>query len=243
MKKDTLFQTPFFDKGHFKFNQAVTDVFDDMITRSVPGYNTLLSTLSTLLIEFCQSPISLLDLGCSTGNLIRFLATSATHSSVQVDYVGIDNSQPMLDKIQSYYTPGTLHSLRTECLDLAKELPVGSFSAITSILFLQFLEPSRRHVVLEYCYNALPSGGVFFLVEKMSQDDPALQSAFNTGYHRFKHSQGYSQTEIINKADALHSVLRPLTYQQNQALLQEVGFKTITSFYQCYNFVGLIGIK
>ena len=38
MKKDTLFEHPFFKDGGFDFNDEVTHVFDDMVQRSVPYY-------------------------------------------------------------------------------------------------------------------------------------------------------------------------------------------------------------
>ena len=43
--KDTLFATPM-ETSPFEFNAQVADVFDNMIQRSVPGYNFLLDVIS-----------------------------------------------------------------------------------------------------------------------------------------------------------------------------------------------------
>ena len=46
-QKDTLFAEPM-ETSLFKFNAQVADVFDNMIQRSVPGYDFLLEVIAVL---------------------------------------------------------------------------------------------------------------------------------------------------------------------------------------------------
>ena len=47
IKKDSIFKVSNFNDLAFTFNEEVTEVFEDMINRSVPGY-----TSSLMLIEY-----------------------------------------------------------------------------------------------------------------------------------------------------------------------------------------------
>ena len=60
----------------FEFNDAVADVFDDMLERSVPLY----CECQNLTVEWCKRlakpDTCIYDLGCSTGSLLLPLAKS-----------------------------------------------------------------------------------------------------------------------------------------------------------------------
>ena len=64
---DTIYQEKLDHVEQFAFNKDVASVFNDMITRSVPGYHLTLKLLSSLCTEYSQSNSNYYDLGCSTG--------------------------------------------------------------------------------------------------------------------------------------------------------------------------------
>ena len=66
-KHDNLFANPLGDVPGFVFDQAVVDVFPDMISRSVPGYQTILSHCGELAARYVQPQTHCYDLGCSLG--------------------------------------------------------------------------------------------------------------------------------------------------------------------------------
>jgi tRNA (cmo5U34)-methyltransferase len=91
--QDKLFETP--EKmPRFEFNQAVTDVFDDMINRSVPFYQHILQQVAQLVGQNAR----IYDLGCSTGALVPFLKRRYSN----FNYVGIDKSRTMIEKAQQH---------------------------------------------------------------------------------------------------------------------------------------------
>ena len=45
MQKDKIYNNKIVKAGSFEFNDEVTDVFPDMLQRSIPGYKTTLKAL------------------------------------------------------------------------------------------------------------------------------------------------------------------------------------------------------
>ena len=72
-------QDNIFEKGNvrglpFSFNQEVTEVFEDMIDRSVPGYNTTLRIIQQQAKNHYIDGSNVYDLGCSTGSYTKKLS-------------------------------------------------------------------------------------------------------------------------------------------------------------------------
>lgn len=77
----------------FEFNEDVCNVFDDMVLRSVPGYEDIQDSISLIFYSFSLEKI-FLDVGCSTGTTINKLL-----SQTQVKHCyGVDVSAYMLEK-------------------------------------------------------------------------------------------------------------------------------------------------
>ena len=93
MSKDNLFQSDNHPQK-FSFNDQVTQVFDDMLNRSVPFYQNILNQIA----QCCTMPTLpngiIYDLGCSTGALIGALNIQKNDRQ----YVGIDNSEAMVSR-------------------------------------------------------------------------------------------------------------------------------------------------
>jgi tRNA (cmo5U34)-methyltransferase len=66
-RPDNLYANPLASVGQFSFDQAVVDVFPDMIKRSVPGYATIINMIGNLAERYAQADSHCYDLGCSLG--------------------------------------------------------------------------------------------------------------------------------------------------------------------------------
>jgi len=88
--KDEIFKTPGSGKTPFEFNAQVADVFDDMVSRSVPFYREILQMSAELAHDFYQPETAIYDLGCSTGALAKNLKREFGEEGFS--YCGIDNS-------------------------------------------------------------------------------------------------------------------------------------------------------
>ena len=62
-------------------------------------------------------------------------------------------------------------------------------------------------------------------------------------YHGYKKSKGYSELEISRKREALENVLIPFSIEENRTMLKQVGFSTVETYFQWFNFASLVAIK
>ena len=238
--KDQLFAGP---KSHivdFVFDQSVTDVFPDMIRRSVPGYETVISLLSVIAEKYFQSGSRVYDLGCSLG-----AATLAVHSRLgdDVEYIGVDSSASMTEKCRDNFQFRIPHA-RVQCItEDIRNIEIAGASVIILNFTLQFIPPHDRDRVVRNIYNGLMPGGVLIVSEKIniaSQGERNRQMAL---YHQFKAANGYSELEISQKRSALENVMKLDTSAHHHERLKAQGFSEVYQWFQCFNFISLFAIK
>lgn len=226
----------------FAFDEQVADVFDDMLDRSIPFYKIIIDGMADLLKNRLYPGYVLYDLGCATGTTLLEMARRFPELD-DIRYIGIDNARPMLDKARRksdmFSTAGRLEFREDDITSCA--LP-GADGIICNYT-LQFLRPPARKGFVQRLYEALPDNGTVFLSEKTISHSRRLNRDFIDIYHRFKKRQGYSQLEIAAKREALENVLVPFSLQENIALLQEVGFQEVETFFTWFNFSALVAVK
>lgn len=241
--KDTLFNrsdTNWLET--FVFNKEVVDVFDDMVTRSVPMYKELQEMLGRIAYRFSAGN-TIYDLGCSTGATLEQVLKVATKP---IKIVGIDNSPEMLAKCAE-----RLASIRTghDCVfrqdDLAtmSELKDGDADSVILCLVLQFLRPIRRLDLLRVVYNRMRQGGCMLLVEKVLFMNADMNAIVRAEYHDYKRRNGYSDLEIASKREALENRLIPFQPEENLALLAQTGFRNPAIVFAYGPFQAYLGIK
>lgn len=235
-KKDTLFgESTQGVQKKFEFDTQVASVFDDMLERSIPFYRESLALCIDFLKYNAKDGV-IYDLGCSTGNLLLNLEphTNAT-------LIGLDTSKAMIEhatlKAKAYNA-----SISFKVSDCTQEDFCES-SAFVSNYTLQFIRPPQRLGLVRKIYQSLRENGIFIMSEKMTTTDPLLDSQMIEYYHSYKHSNGYSKTQIARKREALENVLIPYTLQENLHLLQEAGFKHTEVLFKWVNFGMLIARK
>ena len=101
-KKDNLFKDGNFNDLPFSFNEEVTEVFEDMIDRSVPGYESSLRLIKDLSEHYFQSDTYCYDLGCSLGASSLSLLEGIGKRKGQV--IAIDNSHAMISESESRFS-------------------------------------------------------------------------------------------------------------------------------------------
>ncbi len=247
-KKDTLFQkrkkiTP------FKFNDEVANVFDDMAMRSIPFYANLLELIASSISFLCSEQslgvctdknkknIHIVDLGCSTGNLVFYLKSILKET--KFSYLGIDNSNAMLKIASSKYSEDHI-KFRNEDISHLKKI---TSNVICSNFCLQFIPPAKRKNILKNIYTYLEPNGLLFLSEKNKIETKKIESSFTKSYTAYKEQQGYSHLEISQKRDALENILIPWTKKEYILALKESGFKKIEPIFQWGLFSSLLAIK
>ncbi|WP_020559314.1 carboxy-S-adenosyl-L-methionine synthase CmoA [Thiofilum flexile] len=241
MSRDQVYAEPLPQVVDFTFNAAVADVFPDMIRRSVPGYETILTLLGVMGQTFIQSNTHVYDLGCSLG--AATLALASRTQAEQVQFVGVDNSPAMVarcEQVLQRHLPR--QPVTVLCADI-RELSFEPASVIVLNFTLQFLPPADRQALLERLYQALVPNGVLILSEKLRFAEDSEQAFLTDLYMAFKRGNGYSELEISQKRNALEHVLIPETSAQHIERLQAIGFKQVYQWFQGLSFSSFIAVK
>ncbi|MDQ7089239.1 MAG: carboxy-S-adenosyl-L-methionine synthase CmoA [Methylococcales bacterium] len=236
--KDSLYAAPFTTIDNFQFDEAVVNVFPDMIQRSVPGYQIIISAIGLLAARFAQDNSHCYDLGCSLG-----AASLAMHQQITAkncNIIAIDNSPAMVDQFQSHLKPET--NINIVCADI-RDVEINNASVIVLNFTLQFIPLEDRLAFLQRLYEGLLPNGVLILSEKLTFDDETQQRLQTDMHHVFKKSQGYSDLEISQKRMALETVLIPETFNQHQQRLMQAGFNSVEVWFQYFNFASMIALK
>jgi tRNA (cmo5U34)-methyltransferase len=238
--KDTLFQVESIPED-FTFSTRVVEVFDDMVDRSVPFYHEVIGAVALLLVRSLKPNDRVIDLGCSTGTTLFELTRLLPDKGLK--FVGVDNSQAMLDKAR---LKSELFS-KQDCITFIEEdvtrLQSSGTGAFILNYTLQFIRPLLREDFLHRLYDNLRPGGLLILSEKIISSDTKLNREFIDIHHRFKLERGYSELEIAKKREALENVLIPFSIDENKALLKRAGFGSVETFFQWFNFASFVAVK
>jgi len=234
--KDKIFEKPI--TKQFEFDEDVASVFDDMLSRSVPFYNEMLQLTTSFVLKYTKKNSVVYDLGCSTATT---LINIANHSSEKLHLVGIDTSSAMLERA-SHKAKGYGHHI-TFIQDDIFNVKLQNADVIISNYTLQFIRPLQREKLISKIYNSLNMGQVFIFSEKVICEDKVLNKQFIDKYYQFKKEQGYSEFEIAQKREALENVLIPYSYNENQKMIKDAGFKHIECIFKWVNFATFIAIK
>lgn len=222
----------------WEFDADVTAVFDNMLERSIPQYQTMRELVKRIGMKFAKIGSYIVDIGCSNGNAIApFVNTFGD----EAHYMCIDVSEPMLEKCRERYDRmGCVEVIRH---DLKEGLPKISASLVLGILTVQFTPIEHRQKIIQSIYDRLTEGGAFIFVEKVLGNTFEIDELLVNEYYRIKSENCYTEEQIQSKRKSLEGVLVPITAKWNEDLLRDAGFRQIDCFWRCLNFAGWVAIK
>ncbi len=225
----------------FAFDDAVADVFPDMIRRSVPGYETIISQLGIFANQYAQHETCIYDLGCSLG-----AATLSMHRqipSMDVQHIGVDNSEAMIKRCKARLKRLMPEADLTLICEDIENTQIKNASIVVVNFTLQFLAPETRLAFLKNIYQGLNSGGVLILSEKLDFENEVEKQHFIDWHHGFKRANGYSDLEISQKRSSIENVLIPDSLDVHFTRLRKAGFEETYQWFQSFNFSSLVAIK
>lgn len=227
-------------QGKWEFNQDVVDVFEDMLSRSIPGLEDMRNTINLIIKSVIPLGGSILDIGCSDGQQLASLQAMEA-PAMQLKLFGVDNSREMIQKAVERCGPSVkfLHHDMCEGKPRFSNGPI-KYDVILSILTLQFIPVELRPEILFYIRNAIRSGGRFIFVEKVTFSDYENQTLMTKVYHDIKRENGYTTDQIKTKNISLRNVLVSKTIEDNTKMLHDAGFDHVTTFWQNTAFVGWV---
>lgn len=256
-QKDNIYASPQTEINRFSFDNAVADVFADMIDRSVPGYNKIIQMTEIIAQNLGPNTSDTnnltrgyYDLGCSLGaSLLAMRQGVARSCQDKPDLIGltmitgIDNSEAMIKRCQDNIDRDKSPiSVVVRCENI-EETPIVNAMMVTLNFTLQFVPLENRLALLTKIHAGLNNKGALVLSEKIHFESKSQQELLERLHYDFKSANGYSDMEISQKRSALENVLVPETIQAHKDRLAQAGFSKAEVWFQCFNFVSLIAYK
>lgn len=240
-KKDAIYSQPKANVNDFCFDEAVAQVFPDMIQRSVPGYSTIIENIGQIAQRYAQPNTNIYDLGCSLG-----AASLAIRRMVKTDgcfIIAVDNSDAMVKKCNLHLNAFKSETpIRVLCEDVM-ETEIKNASVIVLNFTLQFIPPKQRQTLINKIYAGMKPGGVLILSEKLHYQNPTINEMLIELHHEFKRNNGYSELEISQKRSALENVMLLDTQNDHEERLMDTGFSEVSMWFCCFNFASFVAVK
>lgn len=230
-------------QGKWRFDEQVTDVFEDMLRRSIPQYDVMRQAVFNLACSFIDRAKEggVVDLGCSRGDTLSPLIEKYRD---RLSYYGCDVSDPMLAACRLRFDPWIRRGVaQVSNLDLRCDYPAIPARVTTAVLCIQFIPLEYRQRVLSEVYHWTIPGGAFIMVEKVLGNSSLMNELMVDEYLTMKSSHGYTQEQIDRKRLSLEGVLFPVTSKWNEELLLQAGFRDVDCFWRWMNFAGWIAVK
>lgn len=215
--------------GPWRFDADVAAAFPDMISRSIPGYESMRSAIwevAECAFAGIKDPCAA-DYGCSLGHDLPDMGGNRT-----VEWWLFDRAPEMCAAARHYMPDAQVHEW-----DLREGAPfhLGQHDLQLLVLTLQFVPVEHRLKVLTSARQNARPGGALVLVEKTL---PSREMEWMLRKHKLR--EGYTMEQIEAKAASLENVLVPLSPAMNEQLLQDAGWDRVETFWARQSFRGWV---
>jgi len=227
------------DISDFRFDESIVAVFDDMVKRSVPGYEAMIQMVGLVARTYGKDYTNYYDLGSSTGATTLALALNNKHKNNKL--IAVDNSPQMVKKCQRNLS-GKVDNFEIVCADI-NDISIENASIVVLNLTLQFVDVEKRSKLIKKIYDGLVAGGALIISEKIHFDDKENQKQLARLHLDFKRANGYSELEIANKRQSLENILVTESKQAHLERLTICGFRESSCYFQCLNFASFLSVK
>jgi len=239
--RDDIFSSQIESVSDFKFDESVARVFDDMIKRSVPGYQSLLRLIGLMSARVVTDDSRCYDLGCSLGAVSLVLQQSIHATGCKI--IAVDNSEAMIKRCRQNIELSN-NRIPVDVMEAdVLELEIKDASLVILNFTLQFLPKEKRSNFIQKIYDGMKPGGVLILSEKIKFNEDQKNEEFQSLYEDFKRQMGYSDLEISQKRTALEKVLIPDTKETHINRLESAGFKDVEQWFQTLLFCSFVARK
>jgi len=220
--------------------ENIENTFDNHINKSIPFYQET-HKIALKCSEFFNTQDSFfLDIGCSTGTLIKKFRRKYDKKNFNIKFLGLDTVPSMIKKAKKNNKDKRVNFMLKSIIDFK---PKKNFNYITSIFTLQFINAKERQKAYDKIYSIISNGGAFVIFEKVLANNSKYQDIFNGVYNDFKRDNNFSEKEISLKSLSLRGKLDTFTSKENSNCLKKAGFRKISVIFKWFCFEGYLCVK
>jgi tRNA (cmo5U34)-methyltransferase len=224
---------------HFSFAAQAAE-FDPYIHGSIQGYRDLRRMTVSLSRSFVRGGTTVVDLGCTTGSLLREIMDANRSEAEEALYLGVDRES----KFQEHWRRLAVNGLQFRVDDL-RLLSFPNASLAISLFTLQFIPEGDRQALLSRIHDGLVEGAALIIAEKTLAQTSKFQDLLSLSYYDFKR-ETFDATQILNKERDLR---RQMHLWREEEIVRCVVFarvsapRTSTAFGRINLFVGMVALK
>ena len=211
--------------------------FDAYFYRVMPRYEELLQALVESLPFEKSAPISVVDLGCGTGNLTRAVTLAFPVASV----LCIDVAENMLAMAREKL--GRNEKIVFRQGDVRTVPLPGPYDAIVSSMVLHHVDVTEKPALYRRLYDALRPGGVFFVIDILRSNNGHLQNMYLEKWKDFMRQNELPEDTIEEQVTLHRQEDRPATLEEELAILREAGFSSVDVVLKQYYVTLFGGVK
>jgi len=216
------------------FGDHAPTFYAEGLPRQVPGFATLHRMVSLLLSERMPDDGRVLVLGAGGGVELKALADA--HAGWTFD--GVDPSADMLRLAEQTTVE---HSSRTRLHHgYVDSAPFGSFDAAISLLTFHFIARDERLETLRQLHRRLKPGAPLILAHISFPQVEPERSLWIARHVAFSEAAGADPALLETARQAIGTRLTILSPEDEEALMREAGFSSVSLFYAGLSFKGWI---
>lgn len=182
-------------------DQSVADGFDRHVREQLPWYDIATGAIAHIGRHYVPYGGTVIDLGASTGNVGRALASTLERRKARL--LAVDNSSEML---RIYNGPGEPYQSDAQSMEFDLFEP----DLIVAFLVLMFVPVAERPALIKRMKAAVRPGGAIVVFDKMHARAGHIGSVIYRLTLAAKYEGGATPDEIIRKELSLAGVQRPL---------------------------------
>ncbi len=220
------------------FDEKLANVYDSKIRGSIPGYELMHDLSLNLLQHYLPSQANILISGAGTGQEV--ISYSIANPMWQITRV--DPTQEMLsvdiDQVRRQGLSDRIYLKQGQ----VKDLPLDPcFEAATSILVMQFIpdDGSKKEYLIEIASRLKP-GAKFIIIDLVGDKATREFGMFLSTWEARQLLMGEDKEDVKKDFKHIKRDLQFITESRMNDLLQEVGFKEVSKFFQFYLLSGWI---
>ncbi len=241
MAEDRIFASEDAGSGPFEFNEAVAEVFPDMLKRSIPGYAASILTIGALARRYVRPETHCFDLGCSLGAATIAMRHNIPGPGCRIQ--AIDSSPAMIRRCRKIIAADDASVPVDIIVGDVREADIENASMVVMNYTLQFLPIADRDDMITKVCAGMNAGGIFVLSEKIVDDNREIEKLLVDLHREQKKRNAYSDSEISRKRQAIENVLVPESLAAHEARLTKAGFSHIGVWLRYFNFISVVAIK
>lgn len=204
----------------------------------VPPFDDFYGTVVESIPHEREDAIRVLDLGAGTGLLSALVVRAFPRARITL----LDASPEMLRVARRRFADEP-ERFEFRVVDYARESLPGEYEAVVSALSIHHLDGTGKRELFRKVYGVLLcDGGVFVNADQILGSTPEIEARYRETWLRRVRERGVGETDLA-AALARMEEDRASTLEEQEAWLEEVGFRQVDCPYKNYGFAVYGGRK